>query len=119
MKADWELVPDDAALERLTGVSAPQEWAAVAVPSIERPSAILTAVWMQDAVWAAIDIRGPIMPVTFCRAVKAFHGILKETGVTRCLGIRAAHVHPRWMEWLGAVRTGDMIEGEEVWQWQN
>jgi hypothetical protein len=118
-EADWQVVPDADALHHLTGVRREGEWCAVAVPDLVRPRVVLVAAWEAGVVWGCINILGPVGAKTLCQSVKQFHQALRETGVDQVFGLRAAHASARWMEWLGAVPTGETVDGEEVWVWRN
>ena len=119
MKADWEVIEDKEVLERLTGASVDVEWTAVAIPTIEGARAVLAAANKGDRVWAFIDILRPIGSLSLVKAVKDFHACLQGGGMTTVYGIRAPHVPARWMEWLGARKTDETVNDEEVWVWLN
>jgi hypothetical protein len=115
----WEVISDDATLDRLTNVSGLGAWTAVAVPSIDKVCLVLCAVWMNGTVWAFIDKKRPISSRRFVSAVRQFHSVLRDGGTTEVLGVRQKDVAPRWMEWLGAVKTNERVNGLEVWAWRN
>lgn len=121
MKADavaiWEVVPDDATLHALTEAVEVGEWVAVAVPSLRDPALVLSAVWRDGRVWAFINKRASVGVLTFVKSVRAFHDVLRESDVPCVHGLRAEGVPARWMEWLGAVRTDETFNGQEVWVW--
>jgi hypothetical protein len=123
MKVDrrvtWDVINDDATLHALTGAATVGAWTAVAVPSLKDPALILSAVWQDGRVWAFIDKKKAVSSRMMIESVREFHAVLAAAEVQEVHGIRDPKVPARWMEWLGAKKINEVIDGQEVWMWRH